>query len=241
MPPRPWTVEKHQPLVKLEDNLWTVEADLPSKPGKPPNPMKRRMCIARLDDGRLVFMNGIALDEPSMKQLKAWGTPAFLLVPNAFHRLDIHAWKLRYPQLKLLCGGDARAKVAERAVVDGSWELAPRDAGFRVESVEGGKMGEAVGISQRGGRTTLVFFGDTIINAYDVPGFTGLIFKLLGFTGAPHVPRLLKLIGTRDKRALRAHLARLAAMPGLARLVTSHGPVVTQDVAGAMQAAVRQL
>ena len=74
--PRPWSVLPHRPIEKLQPNLWTVEADLPQ------GPIKRRMGIARLADGRLVFLNAIALDEPSMVQIEAWGEPAFAIAGN---------------------------------------------------------------------------------------------------------------------------------------------------------------
>src|SRR5438309_6582969 len=104
---RPWTVLRHRPLEKLQDNLWTVDADLPR------GPLKRRMAIARFADGRLLFLNAIALDEPSMKQLEAWGEPAFALAGNGYHRLDLGSYRVRYPNLRVLAGAGARKRVGE--------------------------------------------------------------------------------------------------------------------------------
>ena len=81
--PRPWTVLSHAPLEKLQANLWSVESALPK------SPIRRRMGIARFADGRLLFLNAIPLDEPSMKEIEAWGTPAFAMAGNGFHRLDL--------------------------------------------------------------------------------------------------------------------------------------------------------
>ena len=100
--PRPWTVLPHQPIEKLQENLWTVEASLPQ------GPLRRRMGIARLGDGQLVFLNAIALDEASMKQIEAWGKPAFALTANGFHRLDLGSYKVRYPGLRVLAAPAAR-------------------------------------------------------------------------------------------------------------------------------------
>ena len=63
--PRPWTVLSHAPLEKLQANLWSVESALPK------SPIRRRMGIARFADGRLLFLNAIPLDEPSMKEIEA--------------------------------------------------------------------------------------------------------------------------------------------------------------------------
>jgi len=54
------------------------------------------MGIARFDDGRLLFLNAIPLDEPSMKEIEAWGAPAFAMAGNGFHRLDLAAYRVRF-------------------------------------------------------------------------------------------------------------------------------------------------
>ena len=111
--PRPWTVVAHDPIEQHEDNLWSVASALPS------GSLRRRMAIGKLADARLVFYNAVPLREPEMKAIEAWGTPAFLIVPNAFHRLDIHAFKTRYPAMKLLCPAPAAPGVRKVAAVDG--------------------------------------------------------------------------------------------------------------------------
>src|SRR2546423_14452954 len=98
--PRPWTVLPHGPLEKLEPNLWAVEGTIPMPAGE----LSRRMCIARLGDGRVLLMNGVPLREEAMREVEAFGKPSFLLVPNGYHRLDIAAFKERYPQLRVLAG-----------------------------------------------------------------------------------------------------------------------------------------
>src|SRR6266702_2370426 len=96
--PRPWTVLPHGPLEKLEPNLWAVEGTIRMPAGE----LSRRMCIARLGDGRLLLMNGVPLREEAMREVEAFGKPSFLLVPNGYHRLGIAAFKQRYPQLRVL-------------------------------------------------------------------------------------------------------------------------------------------
>ena len=100
-----WTVLPHKPLQKLEDNLWMVEGQLEQ--------IRRVMVVARLGDGRLVIWNAIALGEPEMKELEAWGTPAFLIVPNGMHRMDARIWKQRYPSLTVIAPPGARKKIEQ--------------------------------------------------------------------------------------------------------------------------------
>ena len=47
--PRPWIVTRHDPIEKLEDNLWAVQGDVPGIP------FKRRMFIIKRSDGTLMF------------------------------------------------------------------------------------------------------------------------------------------------------------------------------------------
>src|SRR5438045_3045689 len=156
--PRPWTVLPHQPLEKLQPNLWTVEANAPQ------GPIKRRMGIARLGDGRLLFLNAIALDEPSMKQIEAFGEPAFALAPNGFHRVDLGSYKVRYPKLRILAGPGARRRVGEIVQVDGFLDLLPADTDVRVTEVGGSKMGDVVAAVRSGARASLVFPGAVLTN-----------------------------------------------------------------------------
>lgn len=234
--PRPWSPLPHQAFEKLEENLWSIEADLPK------GPMKRRMTVARLSDGRLVLGNGIALDDASMLALEGFGEPAFVLAPNGFHRLDLHAYRQRYPKLRILAGEEARARVAQAAQVDGGFELLPKDAGVTVEPIAGMKMGEPVLLVRSpSGRSAAVFPGDTLMNHARVRGVPGLLFSLLGFHGDLRVPRLIKWIGMRSKPALREHLLRIAALPGLAHVVTSHGPVLSTGAVAALRRAAERL
>ena len=109
-----WNVLPHGPLERLADNVRWVQ-------GSPPRiSLKRVMTVARLDDGRLVIHNGIALADIQMRQLEAFGTPAFLIVPNAFHRQDAAAFKHRYPELTVLAPSGSRAKVEQKVAVDGT-------------------------------------------------------------------------------------------------------------------------
>lgn len=113
-PFKEWTVLPHGKLTRLEDNLLSVEGELHMPLGDFP----RRMTVVRLDDGRLVIYSAIALDEDEMQALEAYGTPAFLVVPNNLHRLDAKIWRDRYPAMKVLAPVGVREKVQEVVPVD---------------------------------------------------------------------------------------------------------------------------
>jgi hypothetical protein len=215
---RPWTVLPHDPIERVEDDLWIVSGRLPR------GPMRRRMMIARLADRRLVFLNAVPLRDEAMREVESFGTPAFLVVPNGFHRLDIAAFKARYPAMRVLAGPGS-AKRVERAVhVDGGFDEVPRDARVRIERVDGTKVDEPLAIVG----STLCIPGDALMNIPDQPGVPGLLMRLIGTSGGPRVTTPARLLMVGDKAKLRAHFLRLAETPGLQRIVPCHGLVIRE-------------
>ncbi len=234
--PRPWTVLPHGPIEKLQENLWSVQAALPQ------SPLKRRMGIARLRTGQLVFLNAVALDAPAMRQIEGWGEPAFAIAGNGYHCIDLGAYKARYPRLRVLAAPAARPRVGAIAPVDGWLDLLPRDPGLSYDGVSGTKMGDVVCAARTGERASLCFPGDVLMNVRAGRGFTGLLLRLLlGHDGELRVPRLVRWIGVKDRAALKAHLLRLADTPGLQHVFTCHGPVVSVNPSGALRRAALTL
>jgi hypothetical protein len=229
-----WTVHPHKPIEKVHDDLWRVEAPFPGAP------FPRTMILARLRDRRIVIHNAIALDDAEMKEIEAWGTPAFLIVPNGGHRMDAKIFKDRYPSLQVIVPPGAKSKVETLVKVDATaGEFG--DEGVRYEVLEGTKEREGVLAVARGGATTLVF-NDAIMNMKSLPGFGGFMMGLFGFTGpAPKVSFPARMALVADKKALRGHLERLAGTPGLSRIEVGHGAPVTSGAGDALRAAASGL
>ncbi len=229
MPPAAaaWSVLPHGPLEHFADNLRWVQGSLPRIS------LKRVMTVARLADGRLVIHNGVALGDLQMRQLEAWGTPAFLIVPNAFHRLDAAAFKARYPGLIVLAPRGSRRKVEEKVAIDGTFEDFPSDATVRLQTLAG--VGDTEGtMLVRSDDGTTVVLTDAMFNMdrkRDVLGF--LFTSIMGSAPGPRVSRLAKLMIVKDPAALRRELERYAALPDLQRLVVAHEKVATGPAARA--------
>ncbi|MCS6900713.1 MAG: hypothetical protein RMJ98_11135 [Myxococcales bacterium] len=223
-----WKVFPHGPFEQIDANLWRVEQKMPKMP------LWRVMAVARMTDGRLVIHNGIALDDPSMKAIEALGDPAFLLVPNGYHRLDARIYKDRYPNLRVVAPRGSRAKVEEVVPVDLTYEQFPGDESVRLETLEGTGEQEGVVIVCSGGKTSVIL-NDVVFNMPHQPGFEGLIIKLIGSSGGPKITRIARLLLVKNSRAFRAHLERLAALPGLNRVLVSHHETITHDPAGALR------
>jgi hypothetical protein len=222
-----WTVLPHKPLAKLAENLWQVEGTMPG------GEMHRVMVVAKRADGDLVIHNGIALEEPLMAELEAFGTPRWLLVPNGFHRQDAFIWKQRYPDLKVLCPAGARKRVAKVVAVSGDYDDYPPDAHVKLVHLEGFKRAEGVlEIISQDGRSYV--FNDAIMNKKKTGGVAGFF---IGPTGKPSVPRFARWVWMKDKRSFRAHLERLAHAPDVRRIIVSHGRTIDEN-AGAVLAQI---
>jgi hypothetical protein len=222
---RPWTVPEHGALERLEHNLWSVAGSLPRMP------LRRRMSVVRLADARLVIWSCMPLAQPAMRELEAWGTPAFVVVPGAHHRLDVGAYKARFPQAKLLCASEITPRVAEVAAVDGSLDALPADATLRCERVPGTQAGEcALRVRGEHGRWSVVL-NDVVFNHPHVTSLAGLVLRAIGSTGGPRITRVARTMIVSDRAALRAYLLELAELPGLARVVVSHVDVIDREPA----------
>lgn len=227
---RTWTPRRHDPIEELEPDLRAVQADI-----RPSSHIRCRMCIARVPDRRLVFMNAVPLSSEAMEALESWGTPAFLLAPTGYHTLDLAPFKTRYPNLEVIAADGCRPRIQRFVRVSGGPDSLPGTDRFRAFTLRGTR-GE---IAVRVGRT-LCFPGDIFFNVPRAAGLDGFVFRLLGSIGGPRVTRLAKTFLVRDRRALREHLEELAAS-GVERLVPCHGDVVSSDAPGVLASLARAL
>jgi hypothetical protein len=225
-----WTVMPHDPIEKLADNLWRVSGALNG--GK----VQRQMVLARMNDGRVIVHNAIALAEPEMRELEAWGKPSVLFVPNAYHRQDAAIWKQRYPQMMVAAPVGARKRVAQVVPVDATVEETPGDDKVRLLPVQG-VPGEGVLQVRSDGDVSLTFC-DAVLN---VPRRRGLVGFALAPTGQVSVPRVMRWIGVKNRGAFAEQLEGLARTPGLRRLMFGHGAPITADAPGALRKVVAQL
>lgn len=214
-------VLEHGPLERLAENLHRVEGALPRMS------LRRNMIIARMADGRLVIHNAIATNDATRAEIEALGTPAFLVVPNGFHRLDAPAYKKRYPTLTVLAPKGSRAKVEEKLPVDGTYEDFPSDDRVRLERVDGLADVEGAMIVRSDDGVTVVL-NDAMFNMDRKRDVLGYLFTtIMGSAPGPRVSRLAKLALVKDKKALRASFERLAATPDLVRVIVAHEKVAS--------------
>jgi hypothetical protein len=213
-----WTVLPHQPIQKAAENFWWVEGTMPKG-------FSRKMCVARLGDGSLLVHNAIALEEPAMQELEAFGRVAYIVVPNGFHRQDARIWKDRYPSAKVIAPTGSRKKVSQVVPVDLDYKDAPGDGSVRLQYFDGCKEREGYVEVKSSDGTTLVV-NDLICN---MPKTGGVMGFFMGPTGQPSVPRFTRWFVVQKRGPLGDHVERLAATPGLRRVILSHGANLTAD------------
>lgn len=226
-----WTVLPHGPLTVLHDDLLCVSGMLRMPPM---GEVDRRMTVVRLSHGRLIIYSAIALDEPRMAELEAFGTPAYLIVPNDIHRMDARPWKDRYPLLAVIAPAGARKKVEAVVPVDGS-TVDFGDPSVRFITVPGTGEREGALVVKNAEGTTLVL-NDIIFDLKNRPGIKGWLFKTIGMTGdEPHLPPLVKLRQVENESALKAQLEHWSRLPDLKRVIISHGGIIENDAAGVLE------
>jgi hypothetical protein len=232
-----WTVLPHGKLERLEDDLICVTGTMHMPPM---GQVTRRMTIVRLADGQLIIYSAIALAEPEMTALEAFGTPAYLIIPNNIHRMDAKPWKDRYPALKVITPAGARAKVQEVVTVDAT-DVDFGDPTVRFVPVSGTADREAALVIEAESGTTLVL-NDLIFDLANRPGFMGWLFQAVGLTGdEPHIAAPVRMRVVKDKPAVAAQLEGWARLPSLKRVIIAHGNIITEGPAAVLERVAKAL
>jgi hypothetical protein len=233
-PPRPWTVTPHEPIEKLDDNLWAVQGDVPGIP------FKRRMFIIRRSDGALMFFGcAVPLEDELLAEIRAWGPPAILVVPHDQHMIDARPFADRLG-LRVYGPKACVARMQTRADIAGALEDVPADPDVDLVPVAGARNGEpAVIVRSGGGLRVSLLVSDAIQN--NAPESLGLLPRLCGFAGGPKVVPVFKMMFLKDRVALKRQLVEWGEMPGLARVVPCHGDAVTKGAGEALKAAAAGL
>ena len=225
-----WKVLPHGKLAEIDPNIMTVTGTL----RMPLVTLPRRMTVARLADKRLVIFSAISLDVDGMQVLESYGKPAFLVVPNAKHRMDAKSWKLRYPSIQVVAPAGARRRVADVVPVDTS-EPDFGDPTVKFITVPGTARCEGALLIDTLVGSTLVL-NDLVGNIRNSSGFGGWFLRKTNFAGdGPQVPRPVRWTLVEDKDALRAQFLRWAALPALKRILVSHGDPIDYKPAEALR------
>lgn len=225
-----WTVLPHGPLTEIDDGILTVTGTI----HMPLVDLERRMTVVRLNDGTTIIYSAIALEEAGMKRIESFGVPRYLIVPGDAHRLDAKIFKQRYPQLQILTPPGALNRVTKAVAVDAtSADFADPDVTWHAVAGTGGH--EAALLVRRASGTTLIL-SDLIGNLRRKGGFEGWMLHVLGFgDDRPQIPTVDRLLMVENKSQLRQQFLEWAALPGLRRIIMSHGAPIEVEPAAALR------
>jgi hypothetical protein len=229
-----WTVVGQPTIEEVSDTLWIVRGHVPKLP------LGRFMVVARMEDGRLLVHNAVALPPADQRRLDAFGEIGFIVVPSGYHRLDAKRFAARYPDAEIVCPAGARAKVEEVVPVDLTYDQFEGDSVVSLRHAAGVGDKEGVLTVSDGHGKTLVF-NDLLFNLPHLPGLFGWVSRMIGSTGGPRVTWLFRRTALADKEALRGFLQRLSATEGLVRIVPGHGEVITEVPAQTLAAVAERL
>jgi hypothetical protein len=227
---RAWKVHPHGQLTQVTENILTVTGTIPMPAGKLP----RRMTVVRLNHGGLVIFSAMSLADDQMTVLEAFGTPAYMIVPNDHHRKDATAWKDRYPAMRVIAPAGAREKVEKVVLVDATFGDFG-DSSVRFVPVAGTAEKEAA-LEVHGEEGTTLILNDLVGNIRGARGFTGWFLRLTGFAGdEPHIPLPIRRMLIQSRGQVREQLLTWAAMTSLRRILVSHGEPIEDDPRGALR------
>jgi hypothetical protein len=225
-PHKEWTVLPHGKLERINERIVAVVGRLKM----PLMELPRRMTAVRLKSGDLVIFSAIALREPDMAELEAFGLPAFLVVPSLRHRLDAPSYALRYPGLTVVAPRAGVEKITEVVRVDTS---APDfgDPTVRYVEIAGDS---ALEVESDDGLTIVI--NDLVGDIHGERGLGGWLLEVMGFAGDdPQVPGPVKLLLGKQKAEVAGHFLRWADRPDLKRIIMSHGDTIESDAAQVMR------
>lgn len=232
--PEAWTVVGEPTIEEVSDTLWLVRGEVPRLS------LGRTMVVARMEDGRLLVHNAIALPLAEQERLDRFGEIGFIVVPSAYHRLDARRYAERYPDAEIVCPAGAKPKVEEVVPVDLTYDQFEGDSMVSLRHAAGvGDKEGVLTVSDDGGRTLV--FNDLLFNLDHQPGFFGLVSRIIGSTGGPRVTWLFRRMVLEDEEVLRAFLQRLATTDRLVRIVPGHGRVITEAPAQTLAAVAERL
>ena len=220
-----WKVQPHGDLVEVADGIFTAAGTIQMPLGTFP----RRMTAIAIEGGGSLIWSPVPLAEAQMARISALGPVRALIVPNQAHRLDLKAWKVRYPQALVITPPDACDMVSQAAPVDACEDVI-HDPAVKFELVAGTKAGEFALVVMRDEGNTLIL-NDILANVRHPHGIGAHIMaRLLGFgVKRPRTPRPVRRMWVDDPIAVARQFERWATLPGLRRIIVSHGDVI--DVA----------
>ena len=218
----------HHPYIpprKLAEGLHCVDASTGRWP------IGRRMTVVVLPSGRLALHSPIRMDEAGMEALERLGQVAALVIPNAYHWIDVPWYAKRYRGAAVLAPRGALPRLKGRVgmqdgntvgTLEDDWS-AELSAGLERLPLAGSRMYEFA-FFHPSSRTLILT--DLVFNlGTDFRGAVRLFLRLNRIHGRFGPSRLMRWVFLKDKGALLASLREMERWD-FDRVVMSHGDLL---------------
>jgi hypothetical protein len=220
-----WRVLPHGPLTEVEPGLLTVVGQIPMPLGNFP----RRMTVVALNNSRTAIFSPIPLPDLAMARIERLGRVAYLIAPNASHRLDLRPFHARYPKARIVTAPGALNAVEEVAGPVQTRAMLGDDVDL--VTLAGCGQAELAMLVRTPGGATLVI-NDLIGNVAHPKGIGAKVMsRLMGFGPKPRITVAAKKFFIEDKKALAVQLREWSAIDGLKRIIPSHGDIIDRPAA----------
>ena len=231
-PFKEWTVLPHGKLTRVNERIVTVIGELQMPLLKLP----RRMTVVRSKSGDLVIFSAIALHEPDMAELEAFGRPAFLIVPSERHRLDAPGYLQRYPNITVVAPRAGAEKIGEVVRIDTS------TPGFGDPTIRYVEIAADSALEVDGEDGLTIIVNDLIGDIHGESGLGGWLLRVMGFAGDdPHVPGPVKFVLGKRRSEVAQQFRRWAERGDLRRIIVSHGDTIEGDPGGVLRSLAASL
>ncbi len=223
---------KLTPFPRLS-GFWEVTG-----PVSPRNQMPRKMVIIELPTKdtatkkpHLLIHSAIACDEETMESILAVGVPHVMVVPSSFHRIDAAVWKVRFPDLIVVCPPGARKAVSSKVEVTGEMETVLAEFGIQSLTMgvaPGEKVHEYVICTPIiGAEGTVLICADTWFNI--TTPFAGLgyrMMRLIGSFGPFKITNIAKFF-IKHWDVYLTDMMALKATGSVVAIAVAHGDTIT--------------
>jgi hypothetical protein len=233
------TQEQHvmTQLVTLAEGVHALESTLRIHPGFY---LPVRSTLLRLDDGSLLMISPLRVDDALAARVNALGRVSHIVAPSNLHHLFVGEAAARWPDARVHLPSGLPRKLAKRGRTVPPHDTLPAGLPSGVQGVllDGVPDMDETLFFHAASRTLVVT--DLVFHVLAPEGLlTGLILRMVGAHRVLAQSRALRLV-TRDREAARASLEQVLALD-FTRLVMAHGEVVDVDAKARLRGALHYM
>ncbi|MBD2307015.1 DUF4336 domain-containing protein [Chroococcidiopsis sp. FACHB-1243] len=226
-------------LREIDQNIWVGERQFQFFGLE----VGTRMTVIRLDNGELIIISPIDVDEITIQQINALGNVITIIAPNCYHHLFLTNFKEIYPNAEIWTAPGLDLKrpditsdriFNERGKIGNSNEVEYLlFAGFQTIGIGGSGVLNEIVFWHRASQTLILT--DTAFH-FDAsfPWQMRLVAKILGGDRSLE-PTLLEKLASRDKERVKQSIQKVLCWD-FHRVIMAHGSIIERDGKRQLQA-----